>query len=645
MTVRDDRDPLGGDFPYVIIDDENSGQIELGSEQFSTANGLDQNIFSITNNFNLYRGKHTITIGTHNEFYDIYNLFIRQNFGTYRYASIDDFINGEPADEYDRSYSLVDNITGDGSAAAADFNAMQLGLYVQDQWSASPKLRVTGGLRVDVPIITSDPVEDTYLNNTALPLMAAAYPIAQDAVAGKAPEGQIMISPRLGFNYDVNGNSRTIVRGGAGLFTSRIPFVWPGAMFNNNGLTLGGVNEGNIAGPVLFRPDIQNQYTNPNFTVPSGQADLFTKDFKYPQIFRTNLAVDFQLPNGIYSTAEFLYTKTVNNIQYTNINSDPTVGFSWTGSPDTRDVFTRTSIDPTYSAVYLASNTSKGYGYNLSLSLAKNFDFGLNTTLSYSYGDAKALSEGTSSQNSSQWRGQVNINGRNNPVFGRTDFAVGHRILSSLSYRHNWTANRATATTVSVFFNGQSGIPFSYVISGRSARNLNNETGSTSRNRGLVYIPESSSDINLIDYDSDGQTVTAAQQWARLDAFIEDDSYLKNNRGGYAEKNGAWAPFTALFDFAVRQDFGIRAGGQLHRIQLSLDVANIANLLNSSWGTVYDVPGDFNHYFLYQFEGYAADGTTPQFTFREDEVGRDSFDIDGLDSRWRMTFGLRYFFN
>ena len=645
VTVRDDRDPIGGNFPYVIIEDVSSGDIQLGSEQFSTANQLNQNIFSITDNFNLYRGQHTFTLGTHNEFYDIYNVFIRQNFGTYRYAAIDSFINNAPAEEFDRTYSLVDNITGDGTAAAANFNAMQLGLYVQDEWAVNPKLKITGGLRVDVPFITSDPVEDTHFNNTTLPLIQKQYPNANDAAAGKAPDGQFMFSPRFGFNYDVNGDRRTVVRGGAGLFTSRIPFVWPGAMFNNNGLTLGSVNERDISDPLLFRPDIQNEYTNPNFSTPSGQMDLFAKNFKYPQIFRTNLAVDFELPFGIATTAEGLYTKTVNNITYTNINSDPTVAFTWTGSPDTREVFSRTSIDPTYSAVYLATNTSRGYTYNLALSLAKNFDFGLNATLAYSYGDANALTEGTSSQNSSQWRGQVNINGRNNAAYGRSDFAVGHRILSSLNYRHNWTSDRNTATTFSLFFNGQAGTPFSYVIGGRNARNLNNETGSTSRNRSLIYIPESASDINLVDYESGGQTITAAQQWEQLNAFIEDDSYLKDHRGSYAEKNGAWSPFSSIFDLAVRQDFGIRTGGQNHRFQLSLDISNIGNLLNSDWGTVYTVPGDFNNFFLYQFEGYEADGTTPKFTYRENEIGRDSFDINSLSSRWRMTFGLRYFFN
>jgi len=644
-AVRDDRDPLEQNFPYVYIDDENDGSIRFGSEQFSTANALDQDIFTITNNFNIYRGAHKITVGTHNEFYSIYNLFIRQNYGVYNFSDLDAFLNNEPAYFYTRNYSLVDDITGDGSAAASDFNAMQLGFYLQDEWAINRKFTLTAGLRLDVPIITSDPEEDTYFNNTALPQIQNRYDIASDAQAGTAPDGQFMLSPRLGFTYDVEENGLTILRGGAGIFTSRIPFVWPGAMFNNNGLTQGQVRNSDIVGDVLFNPNWDGQPTNPNFTIPSGQMDLFVKDFKYPQVLRTNLGFDFQLPLGIDATLEGLYTKTLNNVLYININSDPTVDFTWTGGPDNRQVFTRQSIDPTYSAVYLASNTSEGYTYSLSAALAKDFDFGLRASLAYAWNDAYALTEGTSSQNSSQWRGQVSVNGRNNPELGRSDFASGHRVISSLSYSFNWTKDGNNKTTISMFYNGQSGNPYSYIIAGRDARNLNNETGSTSRNRSLIYIPESASDINLVDYEVNGNTVTAAQQWDNLNSFIEDDAYLSENRGQYAEKNGAWGFFGHIFDIAIRQDFGLTVGGQRQRFQVSLDIANFGNLLNNEWGTVYSVPGSFNYYNLYEFEGYADDGTTPEFTYRNDNTGLDDFDISGLASRWSMLFGLRYMFN
>ncbi len=646
VRVRDDRGSIEADFPYVYINDGSNGQIRFGSEEFSTANQLDQDIVSITNNFQIFSGNHTFTIGTHNEFYDIYNLFIPQNFGTYRYASIDAFINDERPIAYNRAYSLVDDITGSGSRAAAAFKAIQLGFYVQDEWAVNSRLNISYGLRLDIPVITSDPDEATGLNDTVLPQIGQYYNIANNTRGGKAPDGQLMLSPRFGFSYSTFNSLDMVLRGGAGLFTSRIPFVWPGAMFNENGLTRGSVTLNDLAGQdVHFRPDIQNQYVNPNVTLPQGDLSLFAEDFKYPQIFRTNLATDFELPFGIQTTLEAMYTKTLNNLVYTNINSNPTVAFNWTGTPDNRPVYVGQRIVPNFGAIYLATNTSEGYSYNLTASFAKNFGFGLDAMLSYSWGDAYALSEGTSSQNSSQWRGQVNIDGRNNPAYGRADFAAGHRIISALNYTFNWTQNHLNSTTISLFMNAQSGAPYSYVIAGNAANNINNEVGSTGRRRSLVYVPANSSEINLVSYTSGGQTITPEQQWQELNAFIESDNHLSSRRGQYAQKNGAWGPFEVGLDFGIRQTFGLTINGQPHRFQLSADIQNFTNLINSDWGVRYSIPGDFNNYELYTFEGYAADGTTPEFTYRRTGTGTDAYNINGGSSRWRMQFGMRYMFN
>lgn len=650
-TVKDDRDGIGTDFPYLFINDVSGGTIRIGTDEFSTANLLEQSTFTLTDNFKLYKGNHTFTFGTHNEFYSFNNIFIGQNYGTYRFASISDFMNNVNAIEYDRSYSLVDEAVGDETKAAADFNAMQLGFYVQDEWTLTPKLTLTGGLRLDIPVITSDPVEDTNFNEVALPKMQAVYAIADDVQAGKAPDGQLMFSPRIGFDYALDGTRNTILRGGLGIFTSRIPFVWPGAMFTNNGLTLGRVSESNLDS-VPFIADVNNQYTNPDFAVPSGQMDLFTSDFKYPQVFKTNLALDHKFGNGWETSVEVLYTKTLNNIVYTNINNDPAVKFNWTlpdsnrVANDDRPVYNRRSLDNTYSSgVYVASNTNEGHTVNLTGSIAKTFGENFFVYMAYNYGDAYAVQEGTSSQNSSQWRGQTNTDGRNVPVLGRSDFAMGHRFLANLTYKKEWA--KGIATSVSLFYNGESGEAFSYVIGGNNARNINNETGSTSRNRSLVYVPTDMNDINLVAYTAGGVTVTPEEQWANLNARIESDKGLSSRRGDYVEKNGSFAPFNSVFDLVIRQDIGADLGGDLHKIQFSLDIFNVANLLNKDWGAFYVVPGsDFNNYQLYQFDGYEADGTSPKFSYRlGDATGRDAFTIAETSSRWRMRLGVRYMFN
>jgi len=648
-NVNDDRGSLGENFPYVVIDDAANGSIRFGTEEFSTGNFLSQKILTITDNFKIYNGKHTWTIGTHNEFYDIKNVFIRQNYGSYDYDNIDDFINGVGATDYDRSYSLVDNLTGDATSAAAEFKAMQLGLYVQDEITVNDKFTLTAGLRLDVPIISSDPAIASTFNTTTLNAIKPFYDLANEVEGGKAPQGQLMFSPRVGFSYDMKGDRTSILRGGAGVFTSRVPFVWPGGMFNNNGLTVGSVDERDLGGSgnVPFVADINQQYTNPNFTTPSGQIDIFTDDFKYPQVFRMNLAFDKEFSDGWRTSVEGIFTKTLNNVNYTNINSNPTVDFNWTGGPDDRPVYNRNSIDPTYSAIYVGSNTSEGSGYNLTASAEKAWDNGLSFFFAYTYSDSKSLNDTQSSQNSSQWRGSINYDGRNNPVFGRSDFSTGSRILSTINYNLKWGGSDKTNTQFSLFFNGQAGTAFSYIYGNRSAQNLNNETGSTSRNRSLIYVPASASDINLIDYTSGGSTVSAAVQYQRLKTFIDSDKSLSESRGGYAEKNGSRAPYTGIFDFAIRQNFGKNFGGNDHRFQLSFDIFNFANFINKDWGVRYNVPGgNFNNYSLINFEGYAADGTTPQFTYRGPEVfNEDAFDISNGGSIWRARLGFRYIFN
>lgn len=633
-SVRDDRDPLGNPFPYLIIRDGSGNSIRLGSEQFSTANQLDQDIFTITNNFKIFNGDHTFTIGTHNEFYSIYNLFIRQNFGVYEYNSLADFMNDEQANVYYRNYSLVDDIAGDGSAAAGDFNASQFGLYAQDEWTISGKLSLSYGLRLDIPLLSKSPAIDPSFNSQTLTLLKQKYEVAKSIQGGASPDGQLMFAPRIGFHYQFKDKRQMELRGGVGVFTSRIPFVWPGAMYTNNGLSIGNIYQ---IGGTDFVADVNEQYKNDNFSVPSGQVDLFVEDFKYPQVLRSNLALSTRLPAGIEANFEGLFTKTLNNVVYTNINSDSSIDFNWTGTPDNRPIYTNNTIDDTYSAIYAVSNTDEGYGVNLTASFAKNFGFGLKGSLAYTFGHAEAINEGTSSQNSSQWRGQINTDGRNHPVYGRSDFTTRHRIVSALTYTLDWNKKKSGATTISLFYNGQEGNPYSYIYGEGSQRaeNINQETGSIKANTSLIWIPKDASEINLVDKGE----LSAAQQWTLLNAFIESDPYLSENRGGYAEKNAGFRPFVSILDLAIRQDAAFKIGGRRHLIQLSLDIFNFGNLINREWGTDYTLPG-FNNYELIDFEGYAADGTTPLFSFTHTKTGKDN--LNAVDSRWRMRFGIRY---
>jgi len=650
-SVRDQRDPMGDKFPTLMIFD-GAGTIYAGSEPYSTGNQLDQDILTINDNFTIYKGAHTVTFGVNIEYGKTYNLFMRKAFGEYRYSSLSDFMTGAPAFQYERGYSLVDNIVGDGSAAAADFRTMQYGLYIQDEWQLTDNFKMTAGLRFDVPQYLDTPnpgnnqaVWDDFNDNT-IPLIESYGYDLKGAKIGEMPKAYVSVNPRLGFNWDVNGDQTTQVRGGIGLFTSRLPLVWPGGSFTNNGVTVGGVYHRSSWGtPIEFRPQWDNQYTATDFgqadAIPSGQVDLFAKDFKNPQVLRTSVGVDQKLPWwGLIGSVEAIYTKNINNVIYYNVNQVPAHGTTVSNGPDQRPLYPGQNIDGNYTRIIYGTNTNQGYTYNLTAQVTKPISKGLSGTLAYTFGRAKAMNDGTSSQNSSQWRYMENIRGLNHLDLSYSDFDMGSRVLAFLSYRFEYANN--FATTLSLVYNGQSGQRYSYVYNDRG--DLNGE-GENAGN--LIWIPANQSQINLVDIvDDDGNvTKTAAQQWADLNSFIESDKYLSENRGDYAMRNGSRLPFESVIDFKLIQDFFINAAGKRHNLQLTLDIFNFTNLLNPEWGIRRYITNDALQ--LINFEGTDGNGdATFTYSGPSDVEGvYNVSDVGIYGSRWTGQIGIRYIFN
>ena len=647
--VRDDRDPFGEPFPSVSIDDGRGG-FTFGGEPFSTANLLDQDIITINNNFELYKGRHTLLFGVNLEFYRAKNLFIPFNFGSYEWgrsepinsSNLADFLAGEPSDFFIRSYSLRDNVSGDESVAGVEFNGSQYGFYVQDEFQVNQRLKLALGLRGDIAAFDDTPANADF-NNNAIPAIEAAGYDLRGARTGSFIDPQLYISPRFGFNYDLFGDQESQIRGGAGIFTSRIPLVWPGGAYNNNGLNRGTVLR---FGDLTFNPDINQQPpgdVDPANPEPSGDVDLFASDFKIPQVAKFNLAYDQKLPWGIIGTLEGIFNSTINQVYYQNVNLKPAVG-RLEGTPDDRAIFDQDDpIDDTYGRIILGSNTSQGYSYNLSASLVKPLQNGFSGSLSYAYGDAYSIYDGTSSQNSSQWRGLHAIDGRNNwEELTRSDFAQGSRIIGQVAYQADYFG--FGSTQISLVYEGQSGDLTTFIYG--NGDNLDNED---SRNRALVYVPRNQDDIILVDQtDDDGNVVaTAAEQWAALDAFISDNEYLDARRGDYTERNASRAPFIHTFDFRLLQNFYIQqANGKRHTFQFSVDIFNIGNMINSDWGKRYFGASDGIE--LLEFEGFQPDTNVPTFTFQEfqnDDAFYGRLDDQGvISSRWQMQLGLRYIF-
>ena len=638
-SVNDNRDPLGNPFPRVQIND-GDGRITFGSEAFSTANILEQNIFTVTNNFEVSKGAHNMTFGGNFENYDIRNVFVRQNFGQYTFNSLADFntyfdndaSNDALADSYFHSYSLVDpaGTSGDDiQNAAASFQYSQLGLYAQDQWSIADNFKLTYGVRFDVPFFENGAVNDDFNNRTVGLLEAQGYDL-EGARVGKKIKSQVHISPRAGFNWDVTGDRTTQIRGGLGIFTSRIPLVWPGGAYNNNGLSIG---EANAFDSQTFVADPNNQPLNgapaPGSGAVGGQIDIFAPDFKLPQVMKYNIGVDQKTDIwGLIVSADFLYNETINNVFYQNLNLTPST--ESLNNADGRPFYDRgDEIDDTYSRIILATNTSEGWSYNGTFSISKPFENGFGGQVSYSYGQGKSVFEGTSSQNSSQWRGVATVNGKNTAGVGNSEFAFGHRVSANASYEIKWNEN--LKTTFGMFYNGQQGGTINYIYQGRDL--LNDD----SNDNALFYIPRDQSEINLVDNNG----VSAADQWAALDAYIDSNDYLSERRGDYAERNGDRGPWNHIVDLKVLQDFSLNFNDKEHTFQLSLDIFNFFNFLNKDWGEQRFISSNVG---IVEVE---RNGVDPEFSFNPNFAeGLEIIDDAGTrSSRWQMQVGLRYIFN
>jgi hypothetical protein len=654
--VRDDREAMGSPFPNVFITREG---IAFGSEAFSMANLLKQDVITLTDNFELYKGKHTFTFGTSNEYYNLTNVFIRNNYGAYTFANLDDFLNDRSATRYQRTFSAVDKGNGDNTDAAAKLKALQLGLYAQDDYQITDRFKLSFGIRADLPIFLDNPRENTDFNNNVLPKLEALGRDVKDAKTGVKPDTRILLSPRLAFNWDVLGDQSTQLRGGTGIFTSRIPFVWVGGIYNNNGVTLGEIdwryNSANPTSPtnqpITFIPQYDQQ---PTITAnPSGQIDLFAKDFKFPQVFRSSLAIDRKLPWGMVGTLEGIYTKTINNVNYFNLAYVKS-GQTLTGSGlDNRPLWRKVGADTlkSYPNVYYAENTSKGYTYSFTAQLQKGFDHGFSGSVAYTFARAKGLNDGQSSQNSSQWR-MPNVRGKNDLDLGYSIYDAGHRIVASVSYRKEYA--KFMATTVTLFYTGQSGDRFSYGYRDNAGNNniTKDLPGSGDAGLSIMYVPRDASEINLVDIVSNGTVVTTKEeQWQKLNSFIESDEYLRKHRGQYAERNGLRAPFSHIFDLHLAQDFYLgQKNGKRHTLQITFDVFNLGNMLNKDWGRLYTARQgmSYNNYGLIDFVGFEANGTTPRFNYTGPATNTKTvaqIDDRGLQTaRWQSQIGVRYTF-
>ncbi|WP_276090549.1 TonB-dependent receptor [Pedobacter sp. JY14-1] len=622
-TVRDARSTFGALFPHVQINNINgssTNQVNFGSERSSTANQLDQNILEITDNFKIFTGNHTFTVGTHNEFFKFRNLFVNNRYGYWTFNSLADFMADKPLTG-EATYPITSN------PGEARFSAAQLSFYGQDEIQVSPEFKLTAGMRVDVPIFRDKPERN--------PLAETAFGYRTDIT----PKSRPLVSPRIGFNYDVFGDKSVQLRGGSGIFTGRVPFVWLSNQFTNNGVLFGTVNQ-RTPPPVKFIPDPNEQQNIGSSTVKTYELNLIDQNFRLPQTFRSNLATDIKVPGGIVATLEAIYNQYLNSIDYADINIKGVTGTlnpSLSGGNDNRPTYGG-KVNSTVTNALLLSNTSKGYSYTLTAQLQKSFLFGLDASIAYTYGEAKEKNSGASSTARSNWQFNQIVTNPNYSQVSYSKFDIRNRLVGSLNYGVRYGKNRLFGTSLGIFYSGRSGEANTYLYNG----DLN---GDGANQNDLIYIPRNASEIKLVTIpavtgNNPSPAISPEAQWNALNAYIENDSYLRSRRGKYAERFGARGPWEHSFDARLLQDIGGLIKGTSNKLQLSVDVFNVGNLINKKWGRAYTIGNSNGATTLINYSSSNGGG----FTFRA-PADNTIYSVDQVRSRWAAQFGVRYLFN
>ncbi|MFN3952513.1 MAG: carboxypeptidase regulatory-like domain-containing protein [Thermaurantimonas sp.] len=659
-TFQDEsRRSLGTFFPMVDILKDNTVYTTFGFEPFTPNNELRYSTWQLQNNFNIYSGRHTHTFGISAEYYQSENIFFPGSQSVYVYNSLDDFYT-DAIDYFDnpnRTVSPVNlrrfqvrwsNIPGQDKPIQP-LKVFLPGIYYQDNIQITDRFNIIAGIRVEAPFFGN-----TAFNNPQVDTLKFRDENGNEVMykTDKLPDPNPLISPRFGFNYTVNEERTLQIRGGTGIFSGRPAYVWISNQIGNNGVMTGFERLDNT-NQRPFHPNPDHYKPSVVTGAPASQYELALTDpnFRFPQVWRSNIAVDYKLPWGMIGTIEGIYNQDVNGIYYINANLAPADSFYVGVDPRPRWTSTAaTRINPNIDNAIVLKNQNIGYSYNVSTHIERPArEDGLYFKFGYSYGLARNTVDPGSIAFGS-WNNNQHTGDPNNPGLGFSTNTQGHRTFAAVAYTivserdytnmGNKFFRNFGSTTISFFYDGFTQGVASYVYSGDM-----NGDGGTSND--LIYIPKDKSEMNFETYsvtiNNQSITFTADQQREAWENFINKDPYLSRNRGKYAERNGAWLPMVHRVDFSISQDIGVKAGNKKNSLQLRVDILNFTNFLNSDWG----VGRRFTSTAPLINRGRDANG---QHRYRllqlQGQLIEDPYQFTNLvQDVWRIQVGIRYNFN
>lgn len=623
-------------FPFVDIYKDGNPYMSFGYELFTYRNQVENNTFSIVDNLTLNLNKHTITAGFAYDNIYVNNTYIREGTSYYRFASLDDFINNAKPTGFGITYGY-----GGADPKGVEMSFGLGSLYLQDEWQVNKNFKLTFGVRAELPMY-----HNKLMDNPAVGALTFKDGYKMDIA--NWPDSKIQVNPRIGFNWDIKGDRSIQVRGGTGLFSGVLPFVW----FTNQPSSSGtvqspeiGILGANLPADFRFNKDFRAQIAkypalfpqSVSTTLASGAALAeVKKDFKMPRVWRSNLAGDIELPGNMILTMEALFTKDLNAIVQKNMNL-PAANRVFSG-PDKRGYWVGNKVVSTVSTAMVLDNTNKGYQALLTAQLTKNFSYGLSGMVAYTYNISKDVSSNPGSSAASAWTSNLDVYDLNNPQLSYSNFAVPHRVVGSLSYKIEYLKH--LATTISIYYSGSS--------MGRSTYAYSNDMTGDGSASDIMYIPNRASELNFVDVAG---KMTAAEQVAKFQEFIDNTPYLNKRKGQYAERFGVVEPWRNRWDVKVIQDIFAKFGSdRKFTLQFSLDIVNAANLLNSNWGAYSksDLANSFGVIMPLTYKGVNHLGE-PTFTLNATDIA--NFNSKNkytksltTGSTWGMLLGVRLLF-
>ena len=589
--------------PAVIINGLGAlgnGTATIGTSPYSGCNMLNQDIYILSDNVSFTRGKHDITVGTSNEIYRADNLYLANARGTYTYASLEDFMN-DNATQYAYGYFA-------SGKRNPPVTTGQFAVYAQDEIGFSNHLKLSYGLRLDIPVMFDTPIVNEAFNHSDFAKMGTK--------TGDIPRAQVLLSPRVSIEWH-NSNIRAYAN--AGIYTGRIPFVWLSNCYQNTGLGSTGVAVHNPAETPAFslNPEEVGIKSNP-------AIDIVARDFRYPQVFRVAGGVSGTVAQGLRLSLDADFTKGFNNLFVENLVAKDNGRRLLVGGEDSRSSATYyDSTTSEFSAVYRLKNTNKGYSWSATARAEYTpwFAPGLSFSAAYTFAQSKSVNDGVSAQSSSNWGRTYTVNS-NTPALSNSIYEYPHKVVATISYSRTYGR---FGTNVMLLYNGHSGEHYSLTY----ARGKVDANGDSYRGNSLIYIPTEKEMSTMLWADETSR--------AAFNDYIANDKYLSAHRGEFAERNSHSLPFVHRLDLHLAESFYFDSTGR--KLELSLDIINLSNLISRSWGmvhrttnwtlspvTITELRAEGNDYRpVYKFTGA-------------------NYTVDNIASRWHMQIGLRIVF-